>query len=80
MNFINYENKMHSSVFDFKINSKLLLTAAHVLSVNLCYSFFICKTETGFVLYNKYKWGNLDNENKWITAALIELILFVMAH
>lgn len=64
MNFINYKNKTQFPVFDFKITSKLFLTAAYVLSVNLYYSFFyIFKTETRFELYNKYKWGKLDNEN-----------------
>lgn len=58
MSFINYKNKTHYSVFDFKVISKLLLTAAHVLSI------YIYKTETSFVLYNKYKWGNLDNGKK----------------
>lgn len=41
MNFINYKNKTQFPVFDFKITSKLFLTAAYVLSVNLYYSFFI---------------------------------------
>lgn len=39
MNSINYENKTYFSLFAFKITSKLFLTAADVLSVNLCYSF-----------------------------------------
>lgn len=61
---INYENKCTLLYFWLQNNLKIIFNSSTCSICKFMLLFLYLKQKLAFVLYNKYKWGNLDNENK----------------